>query len=56
MKHIYSETVVHNHTNLSDEKILRSFYTWCGIAKLDPMLADQTHKIKEKKMPTRLRR
>ncbi|KAI7869317.1 hypothetical protein BDF14DRAFT_1783576 [Spinellus fusiger] len=45
MNQIYSETVV--ITDLFDEKTQRSFSTWCGTAKLDLTLADQTCKIQK---------
>lgn len=45
IKQIYAETVV--ITDLFDEKTSRSFSTWCGTAKLDLALADQTCKIQK---------
>ncbi|KAI9475992.1 MAG: hypothetical protein EXX96DRAFT_506828 [Benjaminiella poitrasii] len=45
MKQIYSETVV--ITVLFDKKTSGSFSTWCGTAKLDLTLADQTSKIQK---------
>lgn len=48
MKQIYSETVI--ITDLFDDKTLGSFSTWCGTAKLDLTLAEQTRKIQKKTM------
>ncbi|CAO0803269.1 unnamed protein product [Mucor circinelloides] len=45
MKQVYSETVL--MTDLLNEKTARSFSTWCGTAKLDLTLADQTHKMQK---------
>jgi hypothetical protein len=45
MKQIYSETVI--ITDLFDDKTLGSFSTWCGTAKLDLTLAEQTRKIQK---------
>ncbi|KAL7310418.1 hypothetical protein PS15m_009923 [Mucor circinelloides] len=46
MKQIYSETVV--MTDLLDENTARSFSTWCGTAKLDLTLAEESRKMQKK--------
>lgn len=45
MKQIYSEALV--MTDLLDEKTSRLFFTWCGTAKLDLTLADQSRKMQK---------
>lgn len=45
MKEIYSEIVL--ITDLFDDKTLRSFSTWCGMAKLDFVSVEQERKYQK---------
>ncbi|KAI9032843.1 hypothetical protein CLU79DRAFT_693309, partial [Phycomyces nitens] len=53
MREIYSETIL--ITNLFDEKSVKSFSTWYGVAKLDFVSVEQQHKYQKNEETTRRR-
>ncbi|KAI7904051.1 uncharacterized protein BX663DRAFT_432369 [Cokeromyces recurvatus] len=53
MKEIYSETII--ITDLFDDKSVKSFSTWCGMAKLDFVAVEQQRKYQKNDQKTRRR-